>query len=134
MPRTDNAETARNAMQSLNAGDTECAERAANLKAHWREREFRRTKWSMQRNPTQARRAHRGGAGIFDSARADTGTFLRLLVTQVRNQDPLNPQDPTEFVSQLAEFSSLEQLLNVNKQLEIIAANSEPTTEESNNA
>ena len=71
-----------------------------------------------------------GGAGIFDASRADTGTFLRLLVTQVQNQDPLNPQDPTEFVSQLAQFSSLEQLLNINKQLEIIAANSEPTTTE----
>jgi flagellar basal-body rod modification protein FlgD len=75
-----------------------------------------------------------GGAGIFDSSRADTGTFLRLLVTQVQNQDPLNPQDPTEFVSQLAQFSSLEQLLNINKQLEIIAANSEPRTEETNHA
>lgn len=75
-----------------------------------------------------------GGAGIFDSSRADTGTFLRLLVTQVRNQDPLNPQDPTEFISQLAQFSSLEQLLNVNKQLQIIAANSEPTTEDITNA
>lgn len=61
--------------------------------------------------------------GIFDSSRTDTGTFLRLLVTQVQNQDPLNPQDPTEFVSQLAQFSSLEQLLNINKQLEVIAAN-----------
>lgn len=75
-----------------------------------------------------------GGAGIFDASRADTGTFLRLLVTQVQNQDPLNPQDPTEFVSQLAQFSSLEQLLTVNKQLEIIAANSEPRTEDITNA
>lgn len=75
-----------------------------------------------------------GGAGVFDASRADSATFLRLLVTQVQNQDPLNPQDPTEFVSQLAQFSSLEQLLNVNKQLEIIAANSEPTAEETTNA
>ncbi len=76
------------------------------------------------------------GGGIFTSGQnADTGTFLRLLVTQVRNQDPLDPQDPTEFVSQLAEFSSLEQLLNMNKQLEVIAANgttvpATPATEE----
>ncbi len=75
-----------------------------------------------------------GGTGIFDSSRADTGTFLRLLVTQVQNQDPLNPQDPTEFVSQLAQFSSLEQLLNINKQLEIIAGNTEPATEENTHA
>jgi len=47
-------------------------------------------------------------------------TFLQLLVTQIRNQDPLNPQDPTEFVTQLAQFSSLEQLLQMGKSLESI--------------
>ena len=49
-------------------------------------------------------------------------TFLQLLVTQIRNQDPLNPQDPTDFVSQLAQFSSLEQLLEMGKSLESIEA------------
>ena len=44
--------------------------------------------------------------------------FLQLLVTQLKNQDPLNPQDPTEFTAQLAQFSSLEQLFNVNERLE----------------
>ena len=51
---------------------------------------------------------------------ADTQTFLNLLVTQIQNQDPLNPQDPTEFVSQLAQFSSLEQLIEVRQALEQI--------------
>lgn len=44
--------------------------------------------------------------------------FLQLLVTQLRHQDPLNPADPTEFTAQLAQFSSLEQLFNVNETLE----------------
>lgn len=44
--------------------------------------------------------------------------FLKLLVSQLQNQDPLNPSDPTEFTAQLAQFSSLEQLSNVNKNLE----------------
>lgn len=44
--------------------------------------------------------------------------FLRLLVTQLQNQDPLNPLQGTEFVSQLAQFSSLEQLTNINGALE----------------
>jgi flagellar basal-body rod modification protein FlgD len=44
--------------------------------------------------------------------------FLRLLVTQLQNQDPLNPLQGTEFVSQLAQFSSLEQLSNMNTALE----------------
>ncbi len=50
----------------------------------------------------------------------DRDMFLRLLVTQIQNQDPLNPQDPTEFVSQLAQFSSLEQLLAMGKSLAAI--------------
>jgi flagellar basal-body rod modification protein FlgD len=44
--------------------------------------------------------------------------FLMLLVTQLENQDPLNPMEHTEFVAQLAQFSSLEQLQNVNDNVE----------------
>ena len=44
--------------------------------------------------------------------------FLNLLVTQLQNQDPLNPTDQTEFTAQLAQFSSLEQLSNINTNLE----------------
>ena len=43
--------------------------------------------------------------------------FLQLLVAQLKNQDPLNPSDPQEFAAQLAQFSSLEQLINVNETL-----------------
>ncbi len=39
--------------------------------------------------------------------------FLNLLVSQLKNQDPLNPSDPTEFTAQLAQYSSLEQLQNI---------------------
>lgn len=48
--------------------------------------------------------------------------FLKLLVTKLENQDPLKPATDEEFVAQLATFSSLEQLISANKQLEAIAA------------
>ncbi len=44
--------------------------------------------------------------------------FLKLLVTQLRHQDPLSPMDNTAFVAQLAEFSSLEQMTLVNENLD----------------
>lgn len=47
--------------------------------------------------------------------------FLNLLVVQMQAQDPLNPMDATGFTAQLAQFSSLEQLQNVNSSLEDLA-------------
>ena len=43
----------------------------------------------------------------------DKDAFLQLLVTQMQYQDPLDPQDNAEYVAQLAQFSSLEQMTNV---------------------
>ncbi len=51
---------------------------------------------------------------------ADEQTFLQLLVTQLQNQDPTNPVDGTQFVTQLAQFSELEQMINVNTNLQQI--------------
>ncbi len=43
--------------------------------------------------------------------------FLKLLITQMQNQDPLNPMDGTQYAAQLAQFSQLEQLQNLNNSM-----------------
>lgn len=48
--------------------------------------------------------------------------FLQLLVTQMKNQNPLDPQDNSEFVAQLAQFSSLESMQNLTSTVDTIAA------------
>jgi flagellar basal-body rod modification protein FlgD len=54
--------------------------------------------------------------------------FLNLLVTQLKNQDPLNPMDSAGFTAQLAQFSSLEQLTNVNSKLETMISSQSDMT------
>ncbi|MEM9010065.1 MAG: flagellar hook capping FlgD N-terminal domain-containing protein [Pseudomonadota bacterium] len=54
------------------------------------------------------------------SATTDFKTFLQLLTTQLRNQDPLKPIESTEFVAQLASFSAVEQQVETNDQLSSI--------------
>ena len=53
-----------------------------------------------------------------DRLAADKGTFLKLLVAQLSNQDPLNPTEDKEFITQLAQFTSLEQLQDINAGVE----------------
>ena len=43
--------------------------------------------------------------------------FLKLLVTQLQHQDPLNPTDNSQFMAQMAQFSTLEQITNVGEEL-----------------
>ena len=47
----------------------------------------------------------------------DKNMFLQLLVAQLKNQDPLNPSDGTQFVAQLAQFQQLEQSMNMGQDI-----------------
>lgn len=61
-------------------------------------------------------------AGITGAAPTQQ-MFLQLLVAQIKNQDPLNPTDSTQFVSQLAQFSELEQVIAIRGDLDTQATN-----------
>lgn len=59
--------------------------------------------------------------GSTTSAEAQKNQFMKLLLTQLQNQNPLDPQKPEEFASQLAQFSQLEQAVDTNTKLESLA-------------
>lgn len=63
-----------------------------------------------------------GSEGADRGADADFDSFLRLLTAQMRNQDPLKPMDSTEFVAQLASFSTVEQIIGTNERLDDLLA------------
>jgi len=64
--------------------------------------------------------ANSGASNLISS---DFETFLRMLTTQVQNQDPLDPMESTEFAVQLATFSSVEQQVLTNDRLEALNNN-----------
>jgi len=57
------------------------------------------------------------------SGMANEQTFLKLLVAQIQNQDPMSPSDSMQFVTQLAQFSSLEQLMGINQGIASLNSN-----------
>jgi flagellar basal-body rod modification protein FlgD len=58
--------------------------------------------------------------------------FLQLLVAQLKGQNPLDPMDGTQFVTQLAQFSSVEELINIRTLLEGLSKAPTDTAEKSN--
>jgi len=59
--------------------------------------------------------------------------FLNLLVTQLQHQDPTQPQDGSEFVAQLAQFSSLEQLTGMRQSLDALGMTDDQAAEAAHN-
>ena len=59
-------------------------------------------------------------AAVPSSQFANKEVFLQLLVAQLKNQDPLKPQDGSAFVAQLAQFSALEQSISAREDLDAI--------------
>lgn len=79
--------------------------------------------------PTAA--AAGGAADPNDPVQGANDMFLQLLMTQLKNQSPLDPVDPTQFVGQLVQFNTLDQLIQIRQLLQggtTDAAGGSPTT------
>lgn len=62
------------------------------------------------------------GASSSDTPDGQRNMFMSLLVAQLKNQDPLSPQDGTAFVAQLAQFNSLDQLVGIRQSIDALNA------------
>ena len=62
-----------------------------------------------------------------DNSALGKDAFLQILITQLQNQDPTSPMDDREFIAQMAQFSSLEQMQNMTKAMENLLASQEQT-------
>ncbi|MDR3463530.1 MAG: flagellar hook assembly protein FlgD [Beijerinckiaceae bacterium] len=67
--------------------------------------------------PTSSSTSTSTAAAASSTATVNYNDFLQLMVSELKNQDPTQPTDPTQYLSQLASFSQVEQQLNTNNKL-----------------
>lgn len=78
---------------------------------------------SIYNNSNISQVTNNGTPIVYGNQTADTNMFLKLLVAQMTNQDPFSSnQDPTQYVTQLAQFSQLEQMQQFNSNLNALSA------------
>src|ERR1044072_5724307 len=70
-----------------------------------------------QRKETDAASAASANAAIKKKTELGQQDFLTLMITQLKNQDPMKPLDPSQYVGQLAQFSQVSGLAEMNKQI-----------------
>lgn len=68
-------------------------------------------------NTNSSNKTENGTAIVMAGKETDKNLFLKLLVAQMGHQDPMNPQDPTQYITQLAQFNTLEQMQNLNSSM-----------------
>ena len=71
---------------------------------------------NVQMNTTQT--SNTNATEQTSKTAVDYQSFLKLLVAEMRNQDPTNPMDSTQYVAQLAAFSQVEQAVQINSKLD----------------
>lgn len=72
---------------------------------------------AAQQNSATTATAPQTGSAALNSLSANFGDFLKLLMTQLQNQDPTSPLDTNQFTTELVQFSSVEQQINTNNSL-----------------
>lgn len=83
------------------------------------------TNQSVTQTQTKSRSSNvteNGTPIIMPGEEASKDLFLKLLVAQMKNQDPFNPQDPTQYVTQLSQFTTMEQIMDLNDNMEYLTA------------
>lgn len=71
-------------------------------------------------NSRTSNKTDNGTPIILPGQETDKDIFLKLLVAQMTNQDPMNPQDPTQYITQLAQFNTLEQMMSLNDSMDYL--------------
>ena len=79
---------------------------------------------NMSISATQATTNNTTTTTAKSKTQVDYDSFLKLLVAQMKNQDPTNPMDSTQYVAQLASFSQVEQSVNMNAKLDSLLQSS----------
>ena len=82
--------------------------------------------------PASAGSSELGRANTVEEAQGSKQMFLKLLVAQIQNQNPLNPEDPTQFLGQLTQYSMLEQLIMIRQGVAPDAIAADSSAEEPN--
>lgn len=75
----------------------------------------------MRTNPLASYQSHGGEQPREAKKELGKDEFLKILAAQFRGQNPLDPINDTEFIAQMAQFSSLEQLQNISDKLDVFA-------------
>jgi len=83
---------------------------------------------SSNKASSGASSSNSSSAGSASNVDLSSNAFITLLVAQIQGQDPLNPMDPTQFVTQLVQFNQLDQLMSINQTLENGAASTNPSS------
>lgn len=86
------------------------------------------TNYAYQANDTQNKDGVSNRNKTLNAVALGKDDFLKLLITQLRYQDPTSPVDDKEFIAQLAQFSSLEQMQNLNETIKMMMESQQKLT------